>query len=93
MGTHDLLWGLLSLAKPITFRGVPVFLRLGEAFPETVALNLDKSFASFHVAIAFSAIDFGFGTNNEEAKRMDTRLKKRVGGVDLNSTGSKRARR
>jgi hypothetical protein len=54
---------------------------------------LDKSFASFHVAIAFSAIDFGFGTNNEEAKRMDTRLKKRVGGVDLNSTGSKRARR
>jgi hypothetical protein len=52
-----------------------------EHFSETVALTLDKSFASFHVATAFSAIHFGFGTNNEQTERIDrriARLKKRV---------------
>jgi hypothetical protein len=42
-----------------------------EVFSETVALILDESFASFPVATAFSAINFGFGTNNEQTERID----------------------
>ena len=51
-----------------------------EHLSETVALTLDKSFASFHVATAFSTIHVSFGTNNEQTKRIGmriARLKKR----------------
>jgi hypothetical protein len=53
-----------------------------EHLSETVALTLDKSFASFHVATVFSTIHFSFGTNNEQTERIGmriARLKKRRG--------------